>query len=275
MAGEQVVPPPPQQADQPPQAVDAAAAAVPLERSPARGQQLTPDEVILNLHNQINHLNEELRKKDQAIAMGNATTQALEADRLLAEKKNLDLEDENKKMNDAIMKSTNAVKQLQDENFQLKLHVDKAESARRTERAFNIQNLESLIQNPAKKVRMESPNASGAESARAEPQSMKTTSSCQDPVSGIMAVNAGASPASNAGASLAANAGASPALNAGASPVYSAGALPGYPTGALPAYPAGGYQQLRPRTPSMTPCRETCHEVQQQERKGGRERWGT
>ena len=80
MAGEQVVPPPPQQVDQPPQAVDAAAAAVPLERSPARGQQLTPDKVILNLHNQINRLNAELNQKDQAIALGNATNQALEAD---------------------------------------------------------------------------------------------------------------------------------------------------------------------------------------------------
>ena len=74
------------------------------------------------------------------------------------------------------MQSTNAVKRLQDENSQLKLHVEKAESARRTERAFNIQNLESLIQNPAKKVRLES----GAESAWAEPQSMQATSSCQD-----------------------------------------------------------------------------------------------
>ena len=83
-------------------------------------------------------------------------------------------------MNDAIMQSTNAVKRLQDENSQLKLHVEKAESARRTERAFNIQNLESLIQNPAKKVRLESVNASGPESAWAEPQSMQATSSCQD-----------------------------------------------------------------------------------------------
>ena len=66
------------------------------------------------------------------------------------------------------MQSTNAVKWLQDENSQLKLHVEKAESAHRTKRAFNIQNLESLIQNPAKKVRLESVNASSVESARAE-----------------------------------------------------------------------------------------------------------
>ena len=77
MAGEQVVPPPPQKVNQPLQAVDAAAAAVPLERSLARGQQLTPDKVILNLHNQINCLNAKLNQKDQAIALGNATNQAL------------------------------------------------------------------------------------------------------------------------------------------------------------------------------------------------------
>ena len=59
-----------------------------------------------------------------------------------------------------------------------------------------------------------------------------------------------------AGALPAYNAGALPALNAGASPVYNAGALPAFTAGAWPAYPAGGYQPWRPRTPSMTLCRD-------------------
>ena len=41
------------------------------------------------------------------------------------------------------MQSTNAVKWLQDENSQLKLHVEKAESARRTENHANQEEQES------------------------------------------------------------------------------------------------------------------------------------
>ena len=145
---------------------------------PGPRQNLTPDEVILNLQNQINCLNYELNQKDQAIALENSTNQALEADQALATQKSLDLENENRKMNDTIQKGTNVVKLMQDQNSQLKLNVDNAESQHRTKRARNLQNLENLIANPAKKMRLEPVNAAPSFSASI-PQSLQATSSFQ------------------------------------------------------------------------------------------------
>ena len=144
---------------------------------PGPRRNLTPDEVILNLQNQINCLNYELNQKDQAIALGNSTNQALEADHALATQKSLDLENENRKMNDAIQKGTNVVKLMQDQNSQLKLNVDNAESQHRTKRARNLQNLENLMANPAKKMRLEPINAALSFSASV-PQSL---SPCRPP----------------------------------------------------------------------------------------------
>ena len=75
---------------------------------PHPGQNLTPEETILRLQNQINSLSSELNKKDQIIAVGNSTNQALEANQAVTTQKNLDLETENMKMNKAIQQATSS-----------------------------------------------------------------------------------------------------------------------------------------------------------------------
>ena len=106
-------------------------------------------------------------------------------------------------MNEAIQQGTKCVKTLQDENSQLKINMDNAESQHRSERARNLQDLENLIAKLAKKIRLEPVSAAlspvHAINSFQATQQMLASSMQQAQMSGF---TAGALPAYNEGEEL-------------------------------------------------------------------------
>ena len=175
-------------------------------------------DTMLELQNQIRKLNSELNKKDQAIAMGNSQNIALEAARAQACQTNLELETEAIKMNAIIEQSTPRVKLLQEENSELATKIQIEESQQRTERARNLENLESVLGRLTKKMRLES--------------GMTAPAPMMAPVQLL------AAPLQHSQMS------ALPGRATGVLPAYQTGALPGLATGILPAHQTGALPGL-------------------------------
>ena len=120
------------------------------------GVQLSPEETLLAMQNEIQQLRNELQTKDETIAKSNMERQVLEANKVLFEEKSATLEKENIRMNNVIKQSVEAMKKLQDENGQLQQQAVDEENKRRTERTANIENMENMLARPTKKMRLDS-----------------------------------------------------------------------------------------------------------------------
>ena len=150
--------------------------------------------------------------------MGNSQNIALEAARAQACQTNLELETEAIKMNAIIEQSTSRVKLLQEENSELATKIQIEESQQRTERARNLENLESVLGRLTKKMRLES--------------GMTAPAPMMAPVQLL------AAPLQHSQMS------ALPGRATGVLPAYQTGALPGLATGILPAHQTGALPGL-------------------------------